>query len=278
MATGIKSWSTTASSNSNADSTINWAEGQAPSTVNNSARAMMAILAMFYKDLNGTLATTGSANVYAVTNNSGDAAYYTGMIIVATPNFSNTGACTLNVNTIGAKNIKLLDGNNPASGEIKSGGVYIFIYNGTSFILLNKFSDSTLFAALAGATFTGDVILAAIAQSSTLSAGYRGTPQNIQTTDYALVAADAGCDIYHNSATPHTFTIPANSGVAYPIGTIIKITNPNGSGAITLAITTDTLRRGDGTAGTGSRTIAANSICTIHKEASTVWYITGPFT
>lgn len=40
-------WSTTASNNATADSAsgINWAEGQAPSSVNDSARAMMAVIA-----------------------------------------------------------------------------------------------------------------------------------------------------------------------------------------------------------------------------------------
>jgi hypothetical protein len=32
-------WSKTAAANASADSTVNWAEGQAPSTVNDSARA-----------------------------------------------------------------------------------------------------------------------------------------------------------------------------------------------------------------------------------------------
>jgi hypothetical protein len=35
-------WSRTAANNATADGSINWAEGQAPSTVNDSARAMMA--------------------------------------------------------------------------------------------------------------------------------------------------------------------------------------------------------------------------------------------
>jgi hypothetical protein len=39
---GLAWWSQTAASNSTQDSTVNWAEGQSPSTVNDSARAMMA--------------------------------------------------------------------------------------------------------------------------------------------------------------------------------------------------------------------------------------------
>lgn len=40
----FKDWSTTAANNDDADADINWAEGQAPSSVNGSARAMMAAL------------------------------------------------------------------------------------------------------------------------------------------------------------------------------------------------------------------------------------------
>ena len=46
----ISSWSTTAADNDNADGAINWAEGQAPSSVNNSARAMMAVLRTQHED------------------------------------------------------------------------------------------------------------------------------------------------------------------------------------------------------------------------------------
>lgn len=42
-------WSTTAANNATADPAINWQEGQAPSTVNDSARAMMAALATWFQ-------------------------------------------------------------------------------------------------------------------------------------------------------------------------------------------------------------------------------------
>lgn len=50
MASGVGSWSTTAADNATADSDINWAEGQAPSTVNNSSRAEMAAIATLERD------------------------------------------------------------------------------------------------------------------------------------------------------------------------------------------------------------------------------------
>jgi len=47
----IDKWSTTAGDNDDADPAINWLENQAPSTVNNSARAMMAAIRTWYEDL-----------------------------------------------------------------------------------------------------------------------------------------------------------------------------------------------------------------------------------
>jgi hypothetical protein len=39
---GLSWWSQTAASNATQDSTVNWAEAQSPSSVNDSARALMA--------------------------------------------------------------------------------------------------------------------------------------------------------------------------------------------------------------------------------------------
>ncbi len=74
--------------------------------------------------------------------------------------------------------------------------------------------------------------------------GFRNIPQNSQSTAYTCVLADNGKHIFHPSAdtTARTFTIPANSSVAYPIGTAITFINQNGAGVVTIAITTDTMR------------------------------------
>jgi hypothetical protein len=53
----------------------------------------------------------------------------------------------------------------------------------------------------------------------TNSVGYLNIPQNSQSAAYTCVLADAGKHIFHPStdANARTFTIPANSSVAYPI-------------------------------------------------------------
>jgi hypothetical protein len=110
----------------------------------------------------------------------------------------------------------------------------------------------------------------------TTAVGFRSIPQNSQSAAYTLVLADSGKHIFHPSAdtTARTFTIPANSSVAYPIGTAVTFINQNGAGVVTIAITTDTMRLSPG-GSTGSRTLAANGSATCVKVTSTEWLISG---
>lgn len=105
-------------------------------------------------------------------------------------------------------------------------------------------------------------------------AGYLDCAQNVQTGNYGLLLSDRGKSIVHNSGSAHTFTIPANSGVAFPVGTTIVLSNVSGGGALTIAITTDTLTIA-GSSTTGSRTLAANGLATLYKQTTTSWLISG---
>lgn len=102
-----------------------------------------------------------------------------------------------------------------------------------------------------------------------------GIAQNSQSAAYTLVLADANKHIYHPStdANARTFTIPANSSVAFPIGTAVSFVNET-SQVVTIAITSDTLVLG-GTGATGSRSLAQYGVATAIKVTSTRWYITG---
>jgi hypothetical protein len=105
--------------------------------------------------------------------------------------------------------------------------------------------------------------------------GFRNIPQNSQSAAYTLVLADAGKHIFHpvGDNNARTFTIPANSSVAYPIGTAITFINMAVAN-VTIAITTDTLTLSPaGT--TGSRTLATNGSATCIKITSTSWLISG---
>jgi hypothetical protein len=105
--------------------------------------------------------------------------------------------------------------------------------------------------------------------------GYRNIPQNSQSANYTLVLGDSGDHIFHPSAdnNARTFTIPANSSVAFPIGTAVTFINM-AIANVTIAITTDTLTLSPaGT--TGSRTLARYGSATAIKITATEWLISG---
>jgi hypothetical protein len=109
----------------------------------------------------------------------------------------------------------------------------------------------------------------------TNSVGFLNIPQNSQSAAYTLVLADAGKHIFHPStdANARTYTIPANSSVAYAIGTAITFINMT-SQVVTIAITTDTMYLSSaGT--TGSRSLAQYGSATAIKMTSTTWLISG---
>ena len=110
----------------------------------------------------------------------------------------------------------------------------------------------------------------------TNAVGFKTIPQNSKSADYTTLLTDSGKHIFHPEAdtTARTFTIDSNANVAYPIGTAITFVNQNAGGAITIVITSDTMRlAGPGT--TGSRTLAANGVATAIKITSTEWIISG---
>ncbi len=125
-----------------------------------------------------------------------------------------------------------------------------------------------LTAAQAAAIIQGDGLTATLA-------GFRGIPQNSNSADYTLVAADAGKHILHPSgdANARTFTIPANASVAFPVGTTVTVVNQT-SQVVSIAITTDTLTLANSTT-TGTRSLAQNGVATAIKVASTSWIISG---
>ena len=118
--------------------------------------------------------------------------------------------------------------------------------------------------------------------SSALEVGKACSVPTSRTADWTMAATDeSGATDYHTSGSTHTFTIPANASVALPVGFVRIIDNTGNSGAagaVTVAITSDTLRRGDGVSGTGSRTVPAGGVACIRKVSSTEWIITGAFT
>lgn len=80
---------------------------------------------------------SGSANAYAIAPSVAITSYAAGQRFQFVPANKNTGASTLAVSGLTAKNIKLMDGTDPGLNMIHTSQIADVMYNGTSFVLLN---------------------------------------------------------------------------------------------------------------------------------------------
>lgn len=124
-------WSRTAASNATADSNVNWAEGMAPSAVNDSARAMMASAAGFRDDIAGAITTGGTSTAYTVTSYQvfDSLANMSGHVIAFTPHTTNGATVTLNVDGLGAKPLRSAPSVELPAGVLIQGTPYTALYN-----------------------------------------------------------------------------------------------------------------------------------------------------
>ncbi len=131
---GIFDWSKIGSSNISLEGS-SWAEGMLPSAVNNGVRALAAGLKKWQEDTGGALASAGTAAALTLTTNSTLAALANGVQVAFISGVTNTGAATLDVDTRGAKSIRVIkDGLDVAltGWEIRSGGHYTVRYSSTA--------------------------------------------------------------------------------------------------------------------------------------------------
>lgn len=223
----IYDWSKTAGDNDTSDSAINWQENQIPSTVNNSARQMMGREAEFRDDISGALVSTNTSNAYSVTANSAFTTLADGRVVAFRANANNSGAATLNVNSIGSKAIRY----NSASGDaalsanmIRSGGVYVVRYStvadgGTgAWILQNPSLGTTAFVDFTpvqqgGGTGqnTDKVYIGGSATGPRITSG---------GTDYGTVTFPSGTRlVFHQASAPPGWT-QDNSKSDYALRTV----------------------------------------------------------
>lgn len=205
----IDNWSTTAGSNATVDS-INWAENQAPSTVNDSARALMADVRTWYNDYEwrdwGHTVTYASATTFTVATDvtsiyvvdqpirCTDATTLYGKVASRSYSAPNTTVTvTLDSGSLSASLTSVSLGQKPTGKPIDVSGVRGAVANsGNETIAGNKtFSGQTTFSDTA--TFTGVQYF-----DNTLGPGYI---QNYSLSD--AVAASA-----------YTMTLSAYDGTA----------------------------------------------------------------
>lgn len=124
-------WSRVAASDATADSSINWQEGQAPSSVNDSARAMMAATAKYRDDIAGAIVTGGSSTIYTLSSYQ-QFDSFTNMnsaMVAFTPHITNGGITVINVDGLGNRPLRTAPGVELQAGVIVQGTPYAATYN-----------------------------------------------------------------------------------------------------------------------------------------------------
>src|SRR5438874_2352531 len=124
-------WSQISATDATADSSINWSEGQVPSSINDSARAMMAATAKYRDDISGAIVTSGSSVAYTIASYQqfDTLAHLNGQMIAFTPHATNGATVTLNVDSLGAKPLRSAPNSELLPGTIIQGTPYVAVYN-----------------------------------------------------------------------------------------------------------------------------------------------------
>ena len=222
----VYTWSTTAAINATADSTINWAEGMAPSAVNDSARAQMAAEKRFFNDsLSMTHSAGGASTAYTLTTDSGfgTLAHLDKQVLSFVPNVTSGASPTLNIDGLGAKPI-----NGPASGTAIPAGAlvagipYSVCYdNANSQFILLGYRDTMLNASVTGTlSVTGNSTLSgtlAVTGASTF-AGATAHNGGLSATTGSFTGAITqmtGASSYEALATGTTAQRPGSPAANY---------------------------------------------------------------
>lgn len=187
------------------------------------------------------------------------------------PTWSNTPTLT-GTNFTGIPNAGLTNSSLTVNGTSIALGA-----SGTVTAAAGTLTGATLAAGVTASSLTSVGTLTSLAVTGTITTnslvvGYLEVVQRVTGTT-TLVLADSGKHIYTASGG-QTYTIPANSSVAYPIGTVITFVNQSLS-ACTIAITTDTMFLSNSAGSAGSRTLGQYGVATALKIAATTWIISG---
>lgn len=205
--TGVAWWSQTAANNATQDTTINWQEGQSPSSVNDSARAMMASTAKWRDDISGSIVTAGTSTAYTVTSNQtfDNLTRLAGQMIAFTPHATNGATVTLNVDGLGAKPLRSSPGIDLPAGVLAQGTPYVAIYNATdSAFYLRGFFGSPYYVPLGSIVeFTG----ASVPNSSFVFPAGQALSRTTYAPLFSLIAVTYGAG---DGST--TFNVPDLTG------------------------------------------------------------------
>jgi len=136
---------------------------------------------------------TGTADAYLVSLPYTPSEYIDGLHVRMRPLNTNTGASTINVNSLGVKSIRLIDSSVLTAGDITAGGAVDLTYStatGYFHVAANSNTAATSAAASAVAAAASASAASGSASSASSSASTATTQAGTATTQAGLAAAD----------------------------------------------------------------------------------------
>lgn len=103
-----------------------------------------------------TATDTGTAGAHVLTPSTALLSYTTGLMLLYRPVNAGTGALTVNVSGLGAKNVKTLLGADPTSGDIVANQPILLMYDGTNFVII---AGSEMLLRTGNQTMTGNLTM-----------------------------------------------------------------------------------------------------------------------
>lgn len=159
-------------------------------------------------------ADAGSSDAYAITLSPAPSAYAAGQEFRFKANTANTGAATLNVNSLGAKTIKKLNDQDLADNDIEVGQIVTVVYDGTNFQMQSQIantpasglSNTTAKARAYRNTSTQSINNASFTKVQLNGETYDPGSNFDNATNYRFVAPTTGIymivgNVYYNSPT-----------------------------------------------------------------------------
>lgn len=186
----------------------------------------LGMLARFATDLGGGGTVGGTGDAITLTTTSTIQALENGLTVAFKAGAANTGAATINVDSLGAKAIRHKGDTALGANAILNTGRYLLqydaAYNSSSgaWVILNPEASGTDLSAYAKLD-TAD---------QTVTGGARVTPLDLGTKSSGTVTLDPGDRMlqYYTNGGAHTLAPGSNNGVC-----VVDITNNGSAGAIT---------------------------------------------
>lgn len=162
-------------------------------------------------------ADTGAANAYVVTLDKVPPAYVAGLRVTFKATNANTGASTINVNSLGTKAIQTWDGSALSSGTIAANQLVTVQYDGTAFRIMSMHGGTSI-STLAG--ISADITTVAGISANVTSVAGNATNINAVASNASNINAVAANETNIDAVAANETNIDAVAGISADVTTV----------------------------------------------------------